>query len=435
MRKWLKYINIIFLLVVAMSMTKKVSADTLFKGGQIVKRGNVDLDTFDDATLYNFNYDGNSVYLTYIEVTLNRLVYTSEKSLVKLAIRDNDEWIYDGDIESETTGQDTWACIYAGNERLKYGHSYGITIENTGMGRDYKVYYQIEKYNNYTQNVKIPSGMNLKIGDYKSLNFQSISPYGSLLEIKWKTSNSKVATVDELGYVTAIGKGSCNIEGTLRNGNKVRCSVSVSVPAPYINYTKYTLNKGQGVKLKVCYSNKKVKWSSSNKKVATVSSSGKVVAKGIGKCTITAKIGKKKYKCKITVSYREANFGAVLSSYNTRNNYFVVKFKNWGNKPVYIKPGNAKVQNTDYKSFDRYLRLAGGKTIKVNPHKSVSVKFYVRGRVSWYDVSTYTLFYRFSYDGRSFEGHVWDEDSVYKKGKKWYATYWNSYETIYSNWR
>jgi len=68
-----------------------------------------------------------------------------------------------------------------------------------------------------------------------------------------------------------------------------------------ISKTKYTMNKGQTYTLKISGTKKKVKWSTSNKKVATVSSKGKVTAKKNGTATITAKVGSKNYKCKITV--------------------------------------------------------------------------------------------------------------------------------------
>ena len=57
--------------------------------------------------------------------------------------------------------------------------------------------------------------------------------------------------------------------------------------------------------MKVKGTKKKPKWSSSKKSVATVSSKGKVVAKKAGSATITAKIGKKKYKCKVTVKNKK----------------------------------------------------------------------------------------------------------------------------------
>lgn len=58
---------------------------------------------------------------------------------------------------------------------------------------------------------------------------------------------------------------------------------------------------GKTVTLKLKNNKKKIKWSSSNKKVATVTKKGKVKGKKVGKATITAKVGKKKYKCKINV--------------------------------------------------------------------------------------------------------------------------------------
>ena len=64
---------------------------------------------------------------------------------------------------------------------------------------------------------------------------------------------------------------------------------------------KKTLTKRQTLKLKVKGTKKKVKWSSSKKKVASVNEKGKVTAKRKGKAVITAKVGAKKYRCKITV--------------------------------------------------------------------------------------------------------------------------------------
>lgn len=68
-----------------------------------------------------------------------------------------------------------------------------------------------------------------------------------------------------------------------------------------LNKTKATIYVGKTVTLKLKNNKKKVKWTTSNKKIATVSKKGKVKGKKAGKVTITAKVGKKKYKCKITV--------------------------------------------------------------------------------------------------------------------------------------
>ena len=68
-----------------------------------------------------------------------------------------------------------------------------------------------------------------------------------------------------------------------------------------LNKTKATIYTGKTVTLKLKNNKNKVKWSSSNKKIAIVSSKGKVKGKKTGKVTIIAKVGKKKYKCKVTV--------------------------------------------------------------------------------------------------------------------------------------
>lgn len=75
---------------------------------------------------------------------------------------------------------------------------------------------------------------------------------------------------------------------------------------PKISKSKLTMEQGQTKKLSVKNlkksQKKKVKWSSSKKKVASVSKKGKVTAKKQGKATITARVGKKKYTCKVTVT-------------------------------------------------------------------------------------------------------------------------------------
>ena len=76
--------------------------------------------------------------------------------------------------------------------------------------------------------------------------------------------------------------------------NKVEAAVKISS-------TKKTMYKGYTYKLKVTGTNKKVKWSSSDKSKATVNSKGKVYVKKNGKVTITAKVGGKKYNCKVTI--------------------------------------------------------------------------------------------------------------------------------------
>lgn len=89
----------------------------------------------------------------------------------------------------------------------------------------------------------------------------------------------------------------------------ILCAILIVTAIPFtseaaavkLNKTSATVLVSKTVQLKVMNTKKSVKWSTSNKKVATVSQKGLVKGKKIGKATVTAKIGKKKYTCKITV--------------------------------------------------------------------------------------------------------------------------------------
>ena len=76
--------------------------------------------------------------------------------------------------------------------------------------------------------------------------------------------------------------------------------------APRLNYKKVTLVQGKKKKLKVrnLSRRRKVKWYSTKKSVATVNRKGIVKAKRKGKAYIVAKVGKKKYRCKVIVKKR-----------------------------------------------------------------------------------------------------------------------------------
>lgn len=68
-----------------------------------------------------------------------------------------------------------------------------------------------------------------------------------------------------------------------------------------LNTTEKTMVIGNTYKLKVRNTQKRVTWISSNPKVAAVSKTGLITAKKAGKVTITAKVGKKKLTCNLTV--------------------------------------------------------------------------------------------------------------------------------------
>ena len=121
---------------------------------------------------------------------------------------------------------------------------------------------------------------------------------GTKKKVTWSSSKKSVATVSSKGKVTAKKKGTATITAKV-GSKKYKCKITVK--SAEINKKSITLYRGNSYTLKVLGATQKVKWYSSNKTVATVSSKGKVTAKRAGTTIITAKVGKKKYKCKVTV--------------------------------------------------------------------------------------------------------------------------------------
>ena len=103
--------------------------------------------------------------------------------------------------------------------------------------------------------------------------------------------------------------------------------------SPAISAKKKTVYYKGTATLKLKNYKGKVKWSTSNKKIAKVSSKGVVTGVAIGKCTITATAGKKKYKCTVTV--KDRNVAASTSFKVTGGGYFV---KGESTATVSVKP-------------------------------------------------------------------------------------------------
>ena len=70
----------------------------------------------------------------------------------------------------------------------------------------------------------------LKKGKTLQLRIKTIKPSNAANKsVKWKTSNKKVATVDKNGKVKAVGKGTCTITCTAKDGSKVSAKVTIKV--------------------------------------------------------------------------------------------------------------------------------------------------------------------------------------------------------------
>lgn len=117
-------------------------------------------------------------------------------------------------------------------------------------------------------------------------------------KVTWKSSNTKVATVDKNGVVTGVGSGKCTITVTSVNkGRTATCEITVKkkteVSGISISRTSLNMYKNKTYTLSATISPsnatyKDIKWSSSNSKIVKVDKNGKLTAVAAGTATITA---------------------------------------------------------------------------------------------------------------------------------------------------
>ncbi|MDR2146930.1 MAG: Ig-like domain-containing protein [Tannerella sp.] len=155
------------------------------------------------------------------------------------------------------------------------------------------------------------SAVMLQLGE-KAVVGATVEPAGAS-DVVWSSSDESVATVDQLGGITATGQGTASIIVTTVVGRKVAsCAVYVNA----IRVTRIELDKaalymlpGDSAALVATVfpedaTNKNITWTSSDVNVAVVSDSGAVAAAGFGNATITATTedGSLKATCLVTVS-------------------------------------------------------------------------------------------------------------------------------------
>lgn len=154
----------------------------------------------------------------------------------------------------------------------------------------------------------------LTIGKTTTLKVKAVTPKKASKSVSFKSSNTKIASVNSKGVISAKKAGKATITVTSKLNKKVtaKCVVTVKTPTPksivVTNAVSNTVSvkKGKTLTLKATVTPTGAKvsgytYSSSKKSVATVSSKGKITAKKAGKAVITIKAKGTKLSKKITV--------------------------------------------------------------------------------------------------------------------------------------
>jgi uncharacterized protein YjdB len=117
----------------------------------------------------------------------------------------------------------------------------------------------------------------------------------------WKSSNSKVASVNTYGIVTAKKAGSALITAKIKDA-EASCYVTVNKTEVKISTASASIERGETYKLTATTSNdSKVTWKSSRKSIATVDEYGTVTGLKPGETNITATSNGTSTVCSFTV--------------------------------------------------------------------------------------------------------------------------------------
>lgn len=122
-------------------------------------------------------------------------------------------------------------------------------------------------------------------------------------KVTWKSSDSKIASVNKYGKITAKKSGTAVISANQKEAY-ASCLVSVNKTTISISHSNAKIQRGESKKLTATTSNgSKVTWKSRKTSVATVDEHGTVIGKKPGETLITCSADGSQVTCLVTVDY------------------------------------------------------------------------------------------------------------------------------------
>ena len=222
------------------------------------------------------------------------------------------------------------------------------------------------------ENDVLPDSINLSsqnvdmyIGEKKIINAIILPENSTNKEVKWESSDSSVARVEN-GQIFGVSVGYVVITATTTNGKSSSCNVNIKeILAESISLEYPNISLGIGDTQVVNYdikpsntTNKTLIWKSSDSTIASVSG-GKITAKKAGKATITATTSNGK-SASISVTVTENQ--VLASSVSFDKAAFSLKVGESYTLNATVSPGNTTNKALTWKSSDSTIAsVSGGK--------------------------------------------------------------------------
>ena len=222
-----------------------------------------------------------------------------------------------------------------------------ITVKTKDGKYTSKCTVTVTKEDIQVDSISINGLASLTVGSSIKLTISFIPDNATNKNIKWESSNTNIATVDENGVVVGKKTGTVTITATTENGKKATKKITVnqkttsqnnnnsknngnnssnnkpstiSVTGVSINGGNRTMTQGDRLQLSANVqpsnaTNKNVTWSSSNSNVVTVDSNGNIYANQPGTAVITVRTadGGKTATITITVNEKESTYVLYLT--------------------------------------------------------------------------------------------------------------------------
>lgn len=150
----------------------------------------------------------------------------------------------------------------------------------------------------YISSISIPESWEAEVGEILNINAIVLPENATNKTIRWSSSNTFIADVDDNGNVTAKGVGECIVKARTTDGSDLEstCKVTVlptAIESLSLNETIVNRKVGESFSIEatILPDNATVKtlnWSSSDENIATVDSWGEVTIYNVGECEIHA---------------------------------------------------------------------------------------------------------------------------------------------------